>query len=117
MRLCFRVTYVANGVEHHETILSHPFRVFSNKRMGDVVSSDRRECWLLHFVNFLLQQGPPTVLNLLPKCGHHGTDTEVWIKGRNFTDRFVFGRLLTSGDARRRVRAKCAHTDDNMFLD
>ena len=68
-RLSFTITYTtADGQRHEERILSLPF----------VVSSNRRKTQ---------KDAAPVVVDMKPQCGLHNRDTEIWIKGKGFSER------------------------------
>ena len=69
-RLMFTIHYTAEGVgELEEKILSRPFQVYSNRKKN--VKGQER----------------PTVVDIKPNYGPINQETEVWIKGRGFSDR------------------------------
>jgi len=65
-RILFTIKFVMNGVIYEELVYSSPFSVTSNKRR--------------QFVN-------PKTFDLKPKEGLCTDEIEIWIKGRNFTER------------------------------
>jgi len=66
-RLLFSIKFVSNGNLMEEVILSHPFSVTSNKKKLNIES--------------------PKVFDIKPKIGLATDETEVWIKGKQFTER------------------------------
>jgi len=66
-RLLFSIKFVSNGNLMEEIILSHPFSVTSNKKKLNIES--------------------PKVFDIKPKIGLATEETEVWIKGKQFTER------------------------------
>jgi len=78
-RLLFTATFTLEGVgQCEEKILSRPFQVYSNRKKN--VKGQER----------------PTVIDIKPKEGPTTQETEIWIKGRGFSDRVVvaFGDKL-----------------------
>lgn len=69
-RLLFVITFTLEGLGAcEEKILSRPFQVYSNRKK-QVKGQER-----------------PAVYDLKPKEGIASGETEVWIKGRGFSDR------------------------------
>lgn len=66
-RLLFTVKYWTSGGFHEETVLSHPFSVTSNKKKVNIEN--------------------PKVFDIKPRGGLATEETEVWIKGKQFTER------------------------------
>jgi len=78
-RLLFTINFTLDGVGPcEEKILSRPFQVYSNRKKN------------------VKGQEKPSVVDIKPKEGPATQDTEVWIKGRGFSDRVVvaFGDKL-----------------------
>ena len=71
-RLLFNVNFSLEGVGPvEERILSRPFQVYSNRKKNS--KAER-----------------PIVLDMKPSDGPTSTESEVWIKGRGFTDKGNF---------------------------
>lgn len=69
-RLMFTITFTLDGVGScEEKIMSRPFQVYSNRKKN------------------VKGQEKPTVIDIKPKEGSSAQETEMWIKGRGFSDR------------------------------
>jgi len=88
-RLLFTVKCSINWQLHEETILSHPFSVTSNKKRANIEI--------------------PLVFDVKPKEGLFSEETEVWIKGRHFTDRTIMS--VTFGGKQARI----LETEENFI--
>jgi len=88
-RLLFTANFVSCNNVLEETILSHPFSVTSNKKK--------------------LRIENPIIFDIKPKAGLATEETEIWIKGKQFTERtsmvVKFGNQL----------AKISETEENLI--
>jgi len=89
-RLQFTVKFYVNKVEHVEKIISHCFRVTSNKKCASIER--------------------PRPFAIKPNFGFSSTETEVWIRGKMFTDRA--NTTVTFGGKEARV----VETEDNLLV-
>jgi len=90
-RLLFTMIYNLEGIGPcEEKILSRPFQVYSNRKKNPK------------------GQEKPTVIDIKPKEGPALQETEVWIKGRGFSDRAV---IVQFGDKIGRI----VETTDNLL--
>jgi hypothetical protein len=89
-RLQFVVKFYINKVEHTERIVSHCFRVTSNKKCASIER--------------------PRPFAIKPNFGFSSTETEVWIRGKMFTDRA--NTTVTFGGKEARV----VETEDNLLV-
>jgi len=81
-RLLFTATFTLESVgSYEEKILSRPFQVYSNRKKNTK------------------GQEKPSVIDIKPKEGMATQETEIWIKGRGFSDRVV----VTFGDKQGRI--------------
>jgi len=88
-RLLFTIKCSINWHPHEETVLSHPFSVTSNKKRANIEI--------------------PLVFDIKPKEGLFSEETEVWIKGRHFTDRTIMS--VTFGGKQARI----LETEENFI--
>jgi hypothetical protein len=80
-RLQFTVTYnVENGATYEEKILSRPFCVYSNRKKGT-----KGDYIVMKQSDLSLEK--PTVTGIKPNNGSAVQETEVWIKGRGFSEK------------------------------
>jgi len=87
-KLLFVVSYnIENGGQVEEKIISQPFEVLSNRKKNI--------------------KGKPSVIDMRPSDGLTTEETEVWIKGRGFSDIVV----VLFGDK----TAKVTETSDNLL--
>jgi len=71
-RLLFTINYTVDGLgQLEEKIMSRPFQVYSNRKKN--VKGQER----------------PVVADIKPNHGVANQETEVWIKGRGFSDRVI----------------------------
>lgn len=89
-RLQFVVRFFVNKVEHVEKIVSHCFRVTSNKKSASIER--------------------PRPFAIKPSFGPTTCETEVWIRGKLFTDRA--NTSVTFGGKEARV----IETEDNILV-
>lgn len=89
-RLQFVVRFFVNKVEHVEKIVSHCFRVTSNKKSASIER--------------------PRPFAIKPSFGPTTSETEVWIRGKLFTDRA--NTSVTFGGKEARV----IETEDNILV-
>jgi hypothetical protein len=89
-RLQFIVRFWINKVEHVEKIISHCFRVTSNKKSASIER--------------------PRPFAIKPAYGPTNGETEVWIRGKLFTDRA--NTSVTFGGK----EAKVIETEDNILV-
>lgn len=89
-RLQFLVRFWINKVEHVEKIISHCFRVTSNKKSASIER--------------------PRPFAIKPAYGPTNGETEVWIRGKLFTDRA--NTSVTFGGK----EAKVIETEDNILV-
>eukprot|EP01118_Nematostelium_gracile_P006397 TRINITY_DN2059_c0_g1_i4.p1 TRINITY_DN2059_c0_g1~~TRINITY_DN2059_c0_g1_i4.p1 ORF type:complete len:438 (+),score=96.97 TRINITY_DN2059_c0_g1_i4:787-2100(+) len=89
-RLQFVVRFWVNKVEHTEKIISHCFRVTSNKKSASIER--------------------PRPFAIKPCEGSASEETEVWIRGKLFTDRA--NTSVTFGGR----EAKVIETEDNILV-
>jgi len=89
-RLQFVVRFYINKVEHSEKIISHCFRVTSNKKSASIER--------------------PRPFAIKPSYGPTNTETEVWIRGKLFTDRA--NTSVNFGGK----EAKVIETEDNILV-
>eukprot|EP01116_Phalansterium_solitarium_P003381 TRINITY_DN141_c0_g2_i3.p1 TRINITY_DN141_c0_g2~~TRINITY_DN141_c0_g2_i3.p1 ORF type:complete len:451 (+),score=143.04 TRINITY_DN141_c0_g2_i3:573-1925(+) len=87
-RLLFSVQFTAGSTHYEENLLSHPFKVTSNKKKSGV------ERPVIHALN--------------PSVGLSSEETEVWIKGEFFADRASI--VVKFGDD----EARLTETEDNL---
>ena len=73
-RLLFYITYTTeDSIKYEERLLSLPFIVYSNRKKN------------------ILKENAPLVIDLKPISGPSNADTEIWIKGKGFTE---YGKLI-----------------------
>jgi len=89
-RLQFIVRFWINKVEHVEKIVSHCFRVTSNKKSASIER--------------------PRPFAIKPAYGPTSAETEVWIRGKLFTDRANTSVTFGGKDAR------VIETEDNILV-
>jgi len=71
-RLLFTASFTLEGIGScEEKIMSRPFQVYSNRK------------------KHVKGQEKPSVIDIKPKEGPSAQETEIWIKGRGFSDRVV----------------------------
>jgi len=93
VRLLFTVRYRLKSLgQCEEKILSRPFVVYSNRKKHVKVSPDKEK---------------PVLVDVKPQRGEFNRDTEVWIKGRGFSDKVA----VTFGDK----TAKVVDTSENLI--
>jgi len=89
-RLQFLVRFYINKVEHTERIISHCFRVTSNKKSASIER--------------------PRPFAIKPAHGLASCETEVWIRGKMFTDR---ANTSVTFDGK---QARVIETEDNILV-
>lgn len=76
-RLCFTVVYNVEGIGVcEEKVLSRPFQVYSNRKKSKAGTLSPRG----------LSREQPVVIDIKPNEGIATEETEVWIKGRGFSE-------------------------------
>jgi hypothetical protein len=93
VRLMFTVRYRLKSLgQCEEKILSRPFVVYSNRKKHVKVSPDKEK---------------PVLVDIKPARGDYSKETEVWIKGRGFSDKVA----VTFGDR----PGKVTDTSENLI--